>query len=133
MCADVLKTASDWLGRMFQQHASRSVIYSRGSDSVEITATAGRTVHEVSTNLGVSVEIESRDYIFPISQLVLGDGQTEPQAGDRITELQDATEYVYEVMPLGKALPAIGESACYRYCDADHTTIRVHTKQVDRN
>ncbi len=130
---DILRTASDWLGRMFQQHASRSVIYSRDSDAVEIKASVGRTIAEVTTNLGISIEIESRDFIFPADQLVLGDGQVEPQAGDRITELQDSVEYVYEVMPLGKTLPVGGESACFRYCDADHSMLRVHTKQVDRN
>lgn len=134
MCADVLRVASDWLGRMFQDHASRSVVYSRGSDAVEVKASVGRTVHEVVTNLGLAIATESRDYIFPADQLVLGNGQTEPAAGDRITDLQgDGTEYVYEVMPLGKALPAIGESACFRYCDADHSMLRVFTKEVDRN
>jgi len=100
---------------------------------VEIKATVGRTVHEVDTNLGLAITTESRDYLFTANQLVLGDGQIEPQAGDRITELQDSVEYVYEVMPLGKALPVGNESPCFSYCDADHSMLRVHTKEVDRN
>ena len=128
MNADVLRVSSDWLGRMFQAHASRSVVYSRDSDAVEVKSTVGKTTHEVVNNLGLMIAIESRDFLIPADQLVLGNGQTEPVAGDRITDLQgDATEYVYEVMPFGK------NSVCFRYCDADHSMLRVFTKEVKQN
>jgi len=125
--ADLLKSASDWLGRMFQEHASRSVIYSRDSAAVAVVATVGRTVHEVTNNLGIMVASESRDFIVPANQIVLTTGQTEPQGGDRITDWQNSTEHIYEVMPFGK------DSKCFRYCDADHEMVRIHTKEVDRN
>lgn len=124
---DLLKTASDWLGSMFQTHASRSVTYTRGDNTASISATVGRTVHEVMNSLGIMIATESRDFMFPTSDLVLGSVQSEPQAGDRISDVQGTTTFVYEVMPFGK------DSRCFRYCDADHTTLRVHTKEVDRN
>jgi hypothetical protein len=124
---DMLKSASDWLGSMFQSHASRSVAYARNANSVTVTATVGKTVHEVLNNLGLTVATESRDFIIPASQIVPTGTVTEPEAGDRITDTQSGTDYVYEVMPFGK------KSKCFRYCDADHTTLRIHTKEVDRN
>ena len=120
---DMLKSASDWLGSMFQSHASRSVVYTRGAVTATVTATVGRTVHEVINSLGMMVATESRDFIVAASQVTQG----EPEAGDRITDTQSGTDYVFEVMPFGK------ESKCFRYCDADHTYMRIHTKEVDRN
>ncbi len=125
--ADLLKTASDWLGSMFQTHASRSVVYSRSTSTVALSATVGRTVHEVMNSLGLVIATESRDFLFPADNLVLGGVVVEPESGDRITDTQGSVDCVYEVMPFGPG------SQTFRYSDADHTYIRVHTKEVDRN
>lgn len=125
--ADVLKDASDWLGSMFIAHASRSVVYARGGDSVTLVASVGRTVHEVMNNLGIIVATESRDFIVTAADIEIDGSVVEPRSGDRITDTQGSVDYVYEVMPFGK------DSRTFRYCDADHSYLRIHTKEVDRN
>ena len=121
---DLLEESSAWLDGQRLKRLSRTVSYRRGEDSVDVRAAIGRTVFEVEDSVGVLERTESRDFLIPASDLVLGDEQVLPQQGDRIAETQDGKVYVYEVM-------APGREPCWRFSDPYRRTLRIHTKQVD--
>jgi hypothetical protein len=122
--ADLLQQASAWLEEKRTQHAAQTVCYVRGGQSVELPATVGKTTFEVDDGYGVLVRHESRDFLVLAADLLLGDGLTEPQRGDRVHETQNGMVYVYEVT-------APGKEPCWRYSDAYRKTFRIHTKQID--
>ncbi|MBE3099499.1 MAG: hypothetical protein IMZ44_20465, partial [Planctomycetes bacterium] len=100
--ADLLEWASAWLDGMRQKHLAHAVAYCRGEESVEVQAAIGRTVFEIADAYGVVEQSESRDFLIPVVDLVLGDAVTLPERGDRIRETQDGRVFVYEVMAPGK-------------------------------
>jgi len=120
---DLLEQASAWLDRMRAKHMARPVTYFRGEESVEVQATLGRTVFEIADAYGVVEQSESRDFLIPAADLVLGEAMTLPVRGDRIRETQDGKTFVYEVM-------APGKEPHYRFSDVYRRTLRIHTRQV---
>ena len=96
----------------------------RGSQSVDLLATAGKTAFEVDDGYGVLVRYESRDFLILAADLVLDAMPALPQRGDRIRETQGGTTFVYEVT-------APGKEPCWRFSDAWRKTLRVHSKQID--
>lgn len=118
--ADLLATGAAWLGDQLKAHASRTVTYTRGADSVELLASGGEVRRETVDAAGMVAVAETRDWTFNAADLVL-DGETViPARGDRITD----GEHEYEVVT-GLA----GEDH-WRYSDAARVRIRVHTKRV---
>ena len=120
----MLQTGSDWLEDQRVKHMTRSVLYQRGTSSVEVSATVGRTVFEVDNGYGVLERTESRDYLILTGDLLLDGEQALPERGDRIRETQGTQTFVYEVM-------APGKEPHWRYSDPYRKTLRIHTKQVD--
>jgi hypothetical protein len=116
---DLLEQAASWLGRMRSAHLSRTVTYSRGGDSVQLTATVGRTEFQVDDGYGVIQTWQSRDYLIAAADLVLGGVTIRPQRGDRITD----GGTVYEVL-------APGKEDVFRFSDPYGVTLRIHTKVV---
>ena len=122
--AHLLERASAWLDDQRTRHASRVVSYVRGSRTLDVSATIGRTMFEVDDGCGVLVQHESRDFLILAADFVLDDQPILPQRGDQVREAQGNTTFVYEVM-------APGNGPCWRYSDAFRRTFRVHTKQID--
>jgi len=120
---DLLETGSNWLENQRHQHMTRTVLYQRGTDTVELAATIGRTVFEQADEFGVIHRIESRDYLVPTVDLVLASVPALPKAGDRIRETAGDQVFVYEVMAPGNEPP-------WRYSDPYRRTLRIHTKHV---
>ena len=118
-----MEGASAWLDEQRLRHLSRTVTYRRGETSAEVRAAIGRTVFEVMDSVGVAERTESRDFLIPVSDLVLESKPIFPRHGDKIEETQDGTVYVYEVL-------APGHEPCWRFSDSYRRTLRVHTKQV---
>ena len=121
--ADLLEQASAWLDGMRAKHMARPVTYCRGEQSVEVQATAGRTVFQVADAYGVVEQSESRDFLVTAADLVLDGQAVLPGRGDRIRETQDGKVFVYEVL-------APGKEPHYRFSDVYRRTLRIHTKQV---
>ena len=121
---DLLQTGSEWLEDQRVKHMTRSVLYGRGTSSVEVSATIGRTQFDVDDGYGVLERIESRDYLILTGDLVLDGEVTLPERGDRIRETAGTQTFVYEVM-------APGKEPAWRYSDPYRQTLRIHTKQVD--
>jgi hypothetical protein len=120
---DLLRKSSDWLEDQRTRHAASTVTYVRGSQSVDLLATVGKTTFELDDGYGVLVRHESRDFLVLAADLVLGGATVIPDRGDRIRETQGDTTFVYEVS-------APGKEPCWRYSDAFRKTLRIHTKQI---
>ena len=122
--ADLLQQASDWLETKRTQYATRAVCYVRGGQSVDVSATVGKTTFEVDDGYGVLVRHESRDYLVLAADLKFGETPTLPQRGDLVRETQGGQVFIYEVT-------APGNEPCWRYSDPYRKTLRIHSKQVD--
>lgn len=121
--ANLLNTGLNWLEDQRHAHLTTKVVYQRGSDTVELAATIGRTTFEQADEYGVLHRTESRDYLVRASDLALATVQTLPQRGDRIRETAGDQTFVYEVMAPGNEPP-------WRYSDPYRRTLRIHTKHV---
>jgi len=124
--ADLLSSGGAWLAGVLRTHASQSITYRRGTDSVSIDATKGKTQWEAVSVHGILVEeTESCDWLFAPSELILGSQAVEPIRGDRIVEtLSTGVVNTYEVMGFGP------NERHFRYSDGRRTLLRVHTKLV---
>jgi hypothetical protein len=118
--ADLLAQASAWLETQRTQHCASVIAYQRGSESIQLSASVGRTVFETHDEAGSVLRTESRDYLILAGDLTLG----LPKPGDRIREAQGQQVLVYEVTQFGS-------EPCWRYSDPYRQTLRVHTKLVD--
>jgi hypothetical protein len=121
---NLLERASTWLEDQRTRHASRVVTYVRGSRTLDVSATIGKTLFEVDDGYGVLLRHESRDYLVLADDLVLDGQPIVPQRGDRVREVQGSTTFVYEVT-------APGKEPAWRYSDPYRKTLRIHTKQVE--
>lgn len=121
--ADLLEQGSAFLQDQRHRHMTRTVVYRRGADEVEVSATIGRTVFEQADDRGLVSRIESRDFLVRAEDLVLAGTPALPKAGDRVRETQDGKTFVYEVMAPGGE-PPFGFSDPYR------RTLRIHTKHI---
>lgn len=122
--ADLLEQAATWLNGQRHEHMTRAVVYQRGDNQVELSATIGRTEFEQVDEYGVVHKVESRDYLICTTDLVLASLPTLPKAGDRIRETDGQQTFVYEVMAPGGEPP-------FRYSDPYRKALRIHTKHVD--
>jgi hypothetical protein len=117
----MLQSGLAWLSQQRHAHMSHAVTYARGSTSVAINATPGRTVLELVDQNGFPLRIDAKDWLIratDLGNLLL------PEDGDRVTEIgTDGRSRTYEVM-------RVGGEPCWRYADPNHATIRVHSKLV---
>jgi hypothetical protein len=120
---DVLEKGLAWLDDQRHTHMTRTVVYQRGADAVEIAATIGRTEFEQVDDFGVVQKVQSRDFLVRAADLMLAGAPTLPKAGDRIREAVGAQTFVYEVMAPGNEPP-------WRYSDPYRKALRIHTKHV---
>jgi hypothetical protein len=124
---DLLEAGQAWLANQLQEHASRSVIYQRGAQSVAVLATIGRTLLKLDDGYGgVRMEWTDRDFLIPATSLVLTGVAATPEPGDRITETVGLNTSVFEVMAFG------GEPA-WRCSDPFGKLLRIHTKFIGIN
>lgn len=121
--SDLLALGSDWLECQRKKFLSKTVTYTRGTDSVDLAATIGKTVFEVEKGFGLMERTEARDYLVTTSDLRLADAAASPRAGDRISETQGSLTFIYEVM-------APANEPVWRYSDPGRKTLRIHTKLV---
>lgn len=115
----MLGTGLAWLEDQRNSHMTVSVTYSRGVNSVTLTATRGKSDFEEVDEFGVVQRMQSRDYLVLVADLILSGVGVIPAVGDRITDA-GAT---YEVL-------SISGQPHWRYSDVGRLTFRIHTKQV---
>ena len=120
---DLLKAGSDWLQDQREKFLSRRIVYERDVNSVEVSATIGKTIFRLDSGYGRIERIEARDYLVTAAELILNAAVVTPHPGDRIREADDSLVYVYEVM-------APANEPVYRFSDAYRKTLRIHTKLI---
>ena len=112
--------ARDWLAGAVQDAAGVSVTYTRGVQTLSLTAVVGRTVFASNAEGGPRIEFGDRDYLVKVADLTLG----VPKVGDRVAQTVDTVAMVFEVQN-----PETGEPA-WRYSDPARTVYRIHCKRV---
>lgn len=118
-----LRESAQWLAE--QQEASDGVSYTftRGNDSVTVTAVEGRTPFRQSDTGGRSTLIWSeRDILVRAAVLILDGATVLPQPGDQWEKASDS-DGVYQVH-------SIGGEPCYRWSDQYGIRLRIHLKRV---
>ena len=113
--ADLLQQSLAWLSTQTRAHMSRTVTYSRGTNTLSIPAIVGRSAVDVDTTIGTQ-RVVSVDFLIDSADLTLGD----PAAGDTIA-LDGTTYEVRELPGLGLWEWSGGEAAAKR---------RIHTKEL---
>jgi len=120
---DLFAVGEAFLARQQGRYLSQLVTYERGSDSVELAATVGRSEFDQTDEYGVLHRYETRDYIIRAADLILNGQRVLPQAGDRVHESVEGQTFIYEVMsPL--------DGPPWRWADNYRLKLRVYTKQV---
>ena len=111
----LLEDAAAWLNSQREECLSVPIEYRfRSGGSVELMATVGRTLFRAENEYGVTVRVESRDFLVSAEDL-----PGEPQSGDRIVH----AGRVYEVLaPNGEPV--------WRWSGPQHVTRRIHTKEI---
>lgn len=95
--------------------------YRRGTSTCQISnATLGKSQITTSNDDGAITVLQSSDFMFAVSDLVIDDTATLPQAGDKIAVTIEGVQYVYRLLPSGYSDP-------YDYSDMNKTQLRVHT------
>ena len=121
---DLLERGSQWLEAQRHEFLTRTVVYQRGDDSVQLQATVGNTVFRFDDAHGGVTRYVSRDFLIRVEDLVLDGEAVLPKRGDRIREPHGEQVHVHEVMGPGRDEPH------WRYSDPHRRTLRIHTKQV---
>lgn len=116
---DAIRSGAAWLANQLHASASVNVVYRRGSVSHTIKATLAQTLFESAETGGVVEQWQSRDFIFRTADFPYA----EPQRGDKVLEMLGNVQTVFE-LAAPRGLPL------FRYGDAFHETIRVHSKRV---
>jgi hypothetical protein len=122
---DLLAQGAAWLENQRHEHLTRTVVYQRGAESVELAATIGSTQFEQADEYGTVRRTESRDYLVRAVDLVIAGEQALPKPGDQVREADGSVTFTYEVMAPGNEPP-------WRYSDPYRQTLRIHTKYVAR-
>ena len=112
---NLLQAAAEWLDEQRTAYLSVPVEYiPRNGTSLTVNATLGRTLFRAENEYGVTVRIESRDFLIRASFL-----PREPQRGDRI--IYAGREF--EVL-------APNSEPVWRWSGPQHITRRIHTKEI---
>lgn len=125
---DAFARGATWLRSKLRTHAARAITITdrelNPAVSITLPATPGRTQFEESTTEGAILATESRDWIVTASELqdLFGD-PARLRSGWIVTDSLDGSRY--EIRS-----PAGGRP--WRWSDTANTTIRIHTKALDR-
>src|ERR1041384_4981025 len=120
---DLLGRGGAFLADQRTRHMSRTVTYQRGSDSVSVMATVGKTEGTVAREHGVAESYQVRDYLILAKDLILSGLPILPQAGDKIFEADIDAGFTYTF----QVCPPPGSEPCYRESGGYHLTLRIHT------
>lgn len=118
---DMLQAGSAWLAGQLRAHASQTITYRRGRQSVAISAVPASARYEIERAGGVVEEWQGIDWHVSAAALLLRGETVEPRRGDRIV---DAAGAVYEVV-------GPGEAPAWEYSDEPYRReLKIHTKRV---
>ena len=119
--SDFLGSGMDWLAGQRHVHLTRTVTYSRGGESIELSASVFRGQAEVQTADGVFVAIQAVEFLIRAEDLVLSGAAARPAAGDRIEYTRAGWTVSCEVLALAGGAVFVRD---------DSGTVRIHTKLI---
>jgi len=113
------------LTRSLKDTAGQTITYTRGAESVTLTAWPGETLFALSAPTGAArVAWGDADWLIEAADLVIGGQAIKPLKGDRVSATINGEACAFEV-----ATPT-GETP-WRWSDhMGRTRIRAHTKRV---
>lgn len=115
----LMARGATWLADKLQDAAGRSITLHWRNKTLSVTGTVTRMEYEVTDESGVTTLLESWDWTFTASELVI-DGETvRPTKGYQIRDGANR----YDVMPVGSKPPA-------EPLDSHETLLVVHSKKV---
>lgn len=121
---DVINRGLAWLAGKRHSEMVRAIVYQRGSDRIELDATAGRTRFEKVDQDGSSFDAQTADWLIRSEDLVLRGRRLEPQRIDFIHwEDEAGNVHTYQVLADGGLPP-------FSYTEASRRTMRVRTKHL---
>ena len=120
-----MTTAQDLADHYDDLQAERSVpvTYARAGDSVPLSPLPGTTLFEHYDTRGTLQTFHSRDFLIQASELILAASLTEPQPGDKITEVAGGVTHTYEVL-------RARDGEAWRFSDELRSIMRVHSKRI---
>jgi hypothetical protein len=122
---NILDAGEAWLHRMLQVHNSVPVVYRRGADEIAVCATFGRTLLNLTDELGgVKVEKTDRDFIIPVASLEIDGTPILPRRDDEIVHDDGANVHTFKVLPYGPDEPQ------WKWSGANRKAVRIHTKRI---
>lgn len=97
--SDLLADGIDWHREQLEAHASQTVVYRRGEfqSSVPVTFGSRNSAAEFSANT-IRVEMQQRDFIIPVDELVIDGTAVTPCAGDEIDVTDGDDTLTYRVL-----------------------------------
>ena len=122
--SNVLKNGLAWLTGQLRSHASETVTYARGYDSVDVPAVFGRKLLRIADETGIRVEWTDMDFLIAAEDLAIDGERLEPQRGDIVHIDMPYDTQSFEVMPFGSE-PA------WHWADPHQTMYRIHAKHID--
>lgn len=123
--ANMLKTGAVWLAGQLKDHASETVTYKRGVNSVSVQAVIAESLAETVIGDQVLVQIKLRDFIILAADLVLIGSPIVPEQNDQIIMTIGIETVTYSVFKMP------GEKQ-YREWDRFGNSYRIHTKETSR-
>jgi hypothetical protein len=113
--SDIFSEGAAWLESQRTEFLTHSVTYTRGSSSITISATSGKTAFRIVDEYGRSVIVFSKDFLVLVDDLTFG----EPAVGDKITD--DGRTF--------EVLSVAGEPH-FKLSDYNGQTYRIHAKEI---
>ncbi len=122
--SDMLHDGAAWFAEQINQHASRTVIYRRGTEKVATNpkgsfATQRRDA-ENQNQSGFFLHSSYQAILIQRSSIVLRGKVVLPEEGDQIED--PANGKIYEVT-------CPDNEPCFRYADPAHLMLRIHTME----
>ncbi len=121
---DLMAAGAAWITGQLQAHASRPVVYVRGTAGIAVCASIGRTLLKLDDgDGGIRMEWTDRDFLIPTAKLILGGVKVTPERGDLIRERHNGILSTFEVLAPGGEPP-------WRWSDPHRNLLRIHAKLV---
>lgn len=96
---NLLQNGTKWLGEKLKAGASVEMIYRRGSSSLTVQVTRGRTEYPAHDDEGNLVtEVTDLTLIMAVERLVIGGKIVDPEAGDTLEERTPKGLWIFQVM-----------------------------------
>lgn len=113
-----------WLAEQLRAHASETVTYTRGAESIEVPAVLGRKLLRIADETGIRVEWTDMDFLIGADDLVINGERVEPARGD-VVQVADVYDTIsFEVRPFG-------DEPAWRWADPHKSMYRIHAKHID--